>query len=145
VRRPGRKKRGQGIGNVPFRKVEPMTKADRDKELARVVYSLINWVKSGKTVTQPANVIELDALKDRIAELFMDAPKKKPKVLMPMPEGFGLTDKLREWAKAGGVKDPGMTMGAFKDYHLSKGNVFADWDKAFQTWCRNEVRGFKKR
>jgi hypothetical protein len=26
---------------------------------------------------------------------------------------------------------------AFEDYHAAKGSKFVDWDRAFQTWCRN--------
>ncbi len=36
-------------------------------------------------------------------------------------------------------------MDAFADYHLSKGSLFKDWDRAFGTWCRNAVKFDKPR
>jgi hypothetical protein len=29
---------------------------------------------------------------------------------------------------------------AFRDYHLKKGNEYADWDAAFRTWMRNSKK-----
>jgi len=28
---------------------------------------------------------------------------------------------------------------AFRDYHLSRGSLMADWNAAWRTWCRNQV------
>lgn len=41
-------------------------------------------------------------------------------------------DKIR--ASAEQIEDQ---LEAFRDYHLSKGSRFVDWDRAFQTWMRN--------
>lgn len=59
--------------------------------------------------------------------------------LRPWPEDLKLTDKHRAFAEQGGL-DAGMEWGAFKDHHLAKGSRFADWDRAWQTWCRNAFR-----
>lgn len=55
-----------------------------------------------------------------------------------MPEDFGFTDERAEYAKAQGCTDPADTFNRFKLHHASKGTLMADWDKAWQYWCRNE-------
>jgi hypothetical protein len=41
--------------------------------------------------------------------------------------------------------DPLALVGPFVDHHLAKGNLMADWDAAWRTWCRNEVKFSQRR
>lgn len=52
---------------------------------------------------------------------------------------------LSEFAEKYPSLDLESTLEAFADYHLSKGSVFKDWDRAFGTWCRNAVKFDKPR
>ena len=56
-----------------------------------------------------------------------------------MPEGW--TPKDSHKAKA---RDLGLNLSAeaeaFADFHVARGNRFADWDRAFHTWLRNATK-----
>jgi hypothetical protein len=79
--------------------------------------------------------------------------KSRKKPSQPMPDIFPMTDKHREYAAKNGFKDKsgngfvGFTDGpavqmfvAFKNHHIAKGSIFADWDAAWRTWVDNEVK-----
>lgn len=64
--------------------------------------------------------------------------RAKPKTRStPLREDFQPNKTHAQLALALGVNLP-TTVVAFKDFHLSKGNVFKDWDAALRTWIRNE-------
>jgi hypothetical protein len=48
------------------------------------------------------------------------------------------------FAREKGV-DPGELVEAFRDYHLGHGSVMADWEAAWRTWVRNDVKFAKRR
>lgn len=61
-----------------------------------------------------------------------------------IPEYFMLPDDWIVWAKE---KRPELStesvidlFDAFKDHHLSKASIFADWKRAWQTWVRNDEK-----
>ena len=41
--------------------------------------------------------------------------------------------------------DPAQLVGPFVDHHLAKGSLMADWDAAWRTWCRNDVKYAQRR
>lgn len=54
------------------------------------------------------------------------------------PEGFTLTDDLREYATKNLPQvDPSALFEKFRDQALAKSWAYADWSKAFQTYVRN--------
>lgn len=65
------------------------------------------------------------------------APSAPAKRASQMPDGFDLTDEMRQFAREHGVADPAYQFAAFCDYHRSKGSTFKDWPAAWRTWCRN--------
>lgn len=44
------------------------------------------------------------------------------------------------YADAHGIADLPAVVEHFRDYHLSRGSLMADWRAAWRTWCRNQVR-----
>lgn len=65
------------------------------------------------------------------------APSAPAKRASQVPDGFDLTDEMRQFARQNGVADPAAEFAAFCDYHRSKGSTFKDWLAAWRTWVRN--------
>lgn len=63
----------------------------------------------------------------------------KRKLTTLFPDGFELSESVRTWALGRGV-DPDEEFEAFKDFHISKANRFADWGRAFKNWVRNSKK-----
>jgi len=67
--------------------------------------------------------------------------RRKPQT--EFPEDFTLTDDMRSWPTAMAALEAGVSLEAefekFKNYHIAKGNTFADWRAAFRTWLSNSV------
>ena len=66
-------------------------------------------------------------------------PKKKPRK-RSYPEGFALTDEMRNYAVKNGIA-PDRVDGVFEhfsNHHRAKGSVYVDWTLAFYTWVRND-------
>jgi hypothetical protein len=62
---------------------------------------------------------------------------KKTSRSSQMPEGFKPSDS--HWALAGELRVELKTaFESFRDFHLSKGSTFKDWDRALNTWIRKE-------
>ena len=57
-----------------------------------------------------------------------------------IPEDFEVSDRIVHLALENGWPDPDTELDAFKDYHLAKGSLMADWEAAFRTWLRNAAR-----
>lgn len=53
------------------------------------------------------------------------------------PEDFKPSDRLIEWCSKQHVPDLTPHLEAFRDYHVSHGSRFLDWEAAFRTWIRN--------
>ena len=54
-----------------------------------------------------------------------------------IPDDFAVSPRIMELAREHGWPDPRQQLDAFKDYHLAKGSLMADWEAAFRTWLRN--------
>ena len=69
-----------------------------------------------------------------------NAPRRPPeKRACQMPDGFQPKESHQQLATELGI-DLQTAFEKFKDHHLSKGSKFKDWDRALNTWLRNEVR-----
>lgn len=67
-------------------------------------------------------------------------PKSRRKLpSRPFPDGWKPTASHAAKAKELGL-DLASEAEAFEDNHVSKGNVFADWNAAFHTWLRNATK-----
>jgi hypothetical protein len=55
------------------------------------------------------------------------------------PEGF---QPSREYAKERGFQEKqiDLLIEAFRNHHTAKGNLMADWNAAWRTWCGNELK-----
>lgn len=65
------------------------------------------------------------------------------KKAIQMPKGFSPNEKHQQLAGEMGA-DLNSEFLAFKDFHVSKGSVFKNWDAALNTWLRN-ARKFGQR
>jgi hypothetical protein len=72
-------------------------------------------------------------------------PKRTPPISPPrgkrsrLPDDFTLTEKQIQYAVDNNI-DPlkvDKLCDAFKDYHIGKGNIMSDWNRAWQTYVRN--------
>jgi hypothetical protein len=61
-----------------------------------------------------------------------------------LPADWKLTDKLIAYAVERGLDAQAMA-DKFTGHHVAKGSKFANWDAAFQNWCRTEVSFRAKR
>lgn len=88
-----------------------------------------------------------------------DAPpaekRSRRKAARPMPDIFPMSEVHRAYAEKRGYRyetpisfanlraKPGPAQEmfeAFKNHHVAKGSLFADWDAAWRTWVDNQVR-----
>jgi hypothetical protein len=71
---------------------------------------------------------------------------KKTKRAQGVPEDWQPSDKVKADLEA---KYPTLVIAdeveGFIDFHIAKGSVFKDFDRAFRNWCRNTVRWEKPR
>lgn len=63
---------------------------------------------------------------------------RKSKSKTHQPKDWKPKDSHLKLARELGVNTYGLVE-QFSDHHAAKGNVFADWDRAFNTWIRNAV------
>ncbi len=112
-----------------------------------------------KTASRP-DTARVEALKHAEADANLDTPKtsipdtppvsgktkdipvkntgiSKKKNKTQLPPDFKVTENHMALAKQNNWPDPNGEIEAFKDYHLSRGTKFLDWDRAFNTWLRN--------
>lgn len=83
---------------------------------------------------QKADTPPVYPVKAKEKESLRDSKKKS------FPQGFCVTANHIQLAKENQWPNPHTEFDAFKDYHLSKGTKFVDWDRAFYTWLRNAKR-----
>jgi hypothetical protein len=69
--------------------------------------------------------------------------QKRAKPRSPFPEGWEFNNKLFSeavkwagWDRARAEKE----FDAFRDHHLSKATMSADWIASWRTWCRNGAK-----
>jgi hypothetical protein len=58
-------------------------------------------------------------------------------ILTPLPEGFGLSDRVVIWAKEKGHHKLEQHLEYFTGYAKAKGAKYADWDQAFMNAIRD--------
>lgn len=66
--------------------------------------------------------------------------KEKRKSKTSYPDGFGISEGIRVFALNNKLPDPSLEIDAFRDYHISNGSRFIDWEAAFRNWLRNARR-----
>lgn len=69
-----------------------------------------------------------------------DAPaerKRKPR-LTNLPDGFGISNRVREWAKRKGYSNLDAHLESFLSAVKRKGYQYADWDEALMTAIRDD-------
>lgn len=84
--------------------------------------------------------VDTDTKALKSSAVALRAPRKQ---LTVCPEDFSPNETNIKNATKMGL-DLGACVEAFKDFHLSKGNRFADWNLALNTWLRNQV-GFERK
>jgi len=106
---------------------EPFT-AGREREGEREGKGIVTHVRAHD---EPNNATKVATKRTR----------RKPQT--EFPEDFTLTDDMRSWPTAMAALEAGVSLEAefekFKNYHIAKGNTFADWRAAFRTWLGNSV------
>jgi hypothetical protein len=66
------------------------------------------------------------------------SPKKSKKSETPLPEDFGISEAVKTWAAGKGFDRLDDHLEAFRDYALSRGKTYADWDSAFKRAIRED-------
>lgn len=69
-------------------------------------------------------------------DIFLQKSSRK-KPVVELPENFQVTQKHIDYATEKSLPDPSQEIDKFMNYHASKGNKFADWDRAFFNWLIN--------
>lgn len=89
-----------------------------------------------KTVEQPAQAEPQQQPK----------PTKKTSRATTLPTDFAISEQVREWAtKQGFAPWLDLHLEHFRDYALSKGKTYADWDAAFRNAIRDDWGDVRKR
>lgn len=68
--------------------------------------------------------------------------RRKRKPATPCPESIEITDEMYDWANGKGLDDATVTSETEEmlAYHAAKGNEWADWKRAWQTWMLRAVK-----
>ena len=75
----------------------------------------------------------------------VEATTSARKRASPIPEGFKVSDGVREWAKREGYeKHLEAHLAYFLDYATAGRKVYADWDAAFRNCIRGDWGGVRK-
>jgi hypothetical protein len=64
------------------------------------------------------------------------SPRKPKKSETSLPDDFGISEEVRKWAAGKGFIRLEEHLESFKDYALSRGKTYADWDAAFKRAIR---------
>ena len=89
----------------------------------------------GHTENCPA-IKEVDILDSEIKSVGAKAPASRATQL---PKDFQPNEQHQRLAKELGV-DLQNCFASFCDHHAAKGNTFRDWNRALNTWLRNEIK-----
>ena len=68
--------------------------------------------------------------------------RPRAKARTPLPEDWTLSDKGRAYARQRGFDLPKIEamVEAFRNHHVSRGSLMADWEAAWRTWVENEIK-----
>lgn len=102
-------------------------------------------VIDGSTRADSFNLIP-DSLSSDCLSTILPAPKSvRPKRGGQIPDDFVVTEHHEELAMQNDWPSPHDEISAFRDYHMARGTVFKDWDRAFYTWLRNAKKFAKSK
>jgi DNA-binding Lrp family transcriptional regulator len=128
----------QHVSDSSATRVSRYRKRQRNGE-CNVTSTVTETVPERETDTESETERESNALSVTSDE---QSPRKKP--VRPFPEDFALDEELATYSRKHlPAMRPQNVFEQFKNYHLSKGNQFADWRRAFQNWVLREAN-FKK-
>ena len=65
-------------------------------------------------------------------------PPKSKKSEIPIPDDFQISDAVKAWATGKGFTNLEAHLESFKDYALSRGKMYVDWDSAFKRAIRED-------
>lgn len=70
------------------------------------------------------------------------SPKKPSSKRTKLPDDWRLPDDCREYAIRNGMQASKISFEAdqFKNYHIGRGNLMADWQAAWRTWVGNHLK-----
>lgn len=110
----------------------------------KITVTLNKWVKFQEDSTQ-AERARASRSKRREEERRREETRKEESSggksrAVKFPENFIVTDQIRELAKQRGWPALDAELEAFRDFHVSRGSTFKDWEAAFRTWLRNSRR-----
>lgn len=83
------------------------------------------------------NRTETEHIQNR-TEQSKKTPRKSKKSETPLSDDFGISEAVRTWATGKGFTRLDDHLEAFKDYALSRGKTYADWDSAFKRAIRED-------
>lgn len=115
----------------------------------RSAITLLTELREILNISTQAQVISgmpFKVIETKVPDLSIFKAKKKgrqPMKSTQLPKDFKISESVTKWLaeQEGSVMvDIEKEFLAFKDFHLSKGNVFKDWDAAFRTWLRNAIK-----
>lgn len=66
--------------------------------------------------------------------------KRQREIPRTFPPGFTLSEADRAFAAKKGIGDIDEEFEAFRDWHIGKGTVWANWHAVWRTWCRKGKR-----
>lgn len=72
------------------------------------------------------------------AEPASTAAPPRPKRKTPLPQDFGLSERVQQWARAEGYERLSEHLDAFRRKAQAKGYTYADWDSAFMEAVRED-------
>lgn len=60
------------------------------------------------------------------------------------PKDFSVSESIKNLARKNQWPDPLSEVEKFRDFHIARGSLMADWEAAFRTWLRN-AKAFSQR
>lgn len=78
---------------------------------------------------------KLKESKEKKIKTPLNPPKK---IEVPLPEDFGISEGVKTWAAGKGFTRLDDHLDAFREYALSRGKTYVDWDSAFKRAIRED-------
>lgn len=91
----------------------------------------------GNVSVTDQNRTETEHIQNR-TEQIKKTPRKPKKSETPLPDDFRISEAVRTWATGKGFSRLDDHLESFKDYALSRGKTYADWDSAFKRAIRED-------
>jgi hypothetical protein len=87
---------------------------------------------------QPLTDVPVVVVVDVVESVVVGPRKRGKPTKVPMPDGFGISDRVRQWAKEKGHNRLEDHFDAFKRKCAANGYTYAEWDDAFMEAIRND-------